>query len=300
MRILIQFPEGLKQKAMDIKKRYESEGHEVFLSASACYGACDLALDEARWIEADKIVHFGHNRFLKAEIAVPVEYIEYSIDIDIDALRGVLGHLEGYWRIGLATTVQHIHQLEGMKAFFERNGKTVLIGKGCIAERPGQILGCDGGAVKSVEKEADAIVFVGSGLFHALAIDVQKPALVFNPLDSSVKDIRKEAERLRKKRNGAIAKALTSKSFGILLSTKPGQFSLSNAKWAKRELEKRGFECAILVANELEPMTVKNFMAFDCLVNTACPRMSDDSEEYGRALLDISMLKRALDLMDSS
>lgn len=300
MRILIQFPEGLKQKAMELKQGYEREGHEVFLSASPCYGACDLALDEARWIKADRIVHFGHNRFLKDDPGVPVEYLDYPIDVDISALKAVLGHLEGSRSIVLATTVQHIHQLEEMKAFFEENGKRVLIGKGAVAERPGQILGCDAGAVKSVEKDADAVVFVGSGLFHPLALDVERPVFVFNPVDSSVKDIRDEVERLRKRRKGAIAKALTCKNFGILLSTKPGQFSLANAEWAKKELEERGLECAILVANELEPMALNNFMVFDCFVNTGCPRMSDDSEEFGKPVLDVSMFRELLSILDSA
>ena len=300
MRILIQFPEGLKQKAMEIKKQYEAEGHQVFLSASPCYGACDLALDEARWIKADKIVHFGHNRFLKGDFGIPVEYLDYPIDIDIGALEAVLGHLEGSGSIVLATTVQHIHQVDEMKAFFEESGKKVLIGRGERAEKPGQILGCDVGAVKSVEKEADAVVFVGSGLFHLLALDVEKPVFVFNPVDSSVKDVKEGVERLRKRRKGAIAKALTCKSFGILLSTKPGQLSLANAEWARKELEKRGLECAVLVANELEPMALKNFMVFDCFVNTGCPRMSDDSEEFGKPILDVAMFHQFLSILDSA
>ena len=63
MKILLQFPEGLKQKAVEIAKKYEKKGDVVFLSAAPCYGACDLALDEARAIGAKKIIHFGHSPF---------------------------------------------------------------------------------------------------------------------------------------------------------------------------------------------------------------------------------------------
>jgi 2-(3-amino-3-carboxypropyl)histidine synthase len=298
MRIIIQFPEGLKQKAVQISKEYEGQGHQVFLSASACYGACDLALDEARWIKADKIVHFGHNRFVRNDVGIQVEYVDYKIDVDIGRLEVILPHIKESKSIALATTVQHIHQLDEMKSFFEKHGKKVHIGKGERAEKPGQILGCDGGAVKKVERDSDAIVFIGSGLFHPLALDVAKPAYVFNPVDSSVKDIRPEVERLRKKRRGAIAKALSCKSFGILLCTKPGQFSLAGAEWARKELEKRGLGCAILVANELEPMTLNNFMTFDCFINTACPRMADDTEEFGKPILNVDMLNELFALLD--
>ena len=47
MRILLQFPEGLKQEALSHAKKLEKEGNEVFISASPTFGACDLALDEA-------------------------------------------------------------------------------------------------------------------------------------------------------------------------------------------------------------------------------------------------------------
>jgi 2-(3-amino-3-carboxypropyl)histidine synthase len=300
MKILLQFPEGLKQKATEIAKKYEAEGHEVFLSASACYGACDIALDEARWIKADKIIHFGHNRFVKTKLSIPVEYINYSVDVDVESLAAALEHLKNYKTIALATTVQHIHQIDDMKAFFEKNGKNVLFGKGERADKPGQILGCDAGAIRSVEKNADAIVFVGNGMFHPLALDTDKPVFVFNPSDSSVKHLSQEIEKLRKKRRGAIAKALMCKRFGILISTKVGQFGIVQANWVKKELERRGFECAVLVANELEPLAIANFMSFDCLVNTACPRMADDNEKFEKPILNVDMLKQFFEIIDAN
>ncbi len=299
MRILLQFPEGLKQKAAELAKSYEKEGHEVILSASACYGACDLALDEARWLDAEKIVHFGHNRFVQGKLPIEVEYVEYRIDIDVDGMKALLPLLEGKRSVALATTIQHVHQLAEMRAFLERNGKAVLVGHGERAKEEGQILGCDAGAIKKVEKDADAVVFVGEGNFHPLAIDSDKPAFAYNPSSGSARDIGPDIDRLRKRRKGAIAAALSCRRYGILISTKPGQINMPIAQWAKKELEKRGLEAQILAANELEPMAVKNFMSFDCLINTACPRMADDSEEFGKPLLNPEMLIELLRLLDS-
>jgi 2-(3-amino-3-carboxypropyl)histidine synthase len=298
MRILLQFPEGLKRKGLELAKDYESEGHEVFLSASACYGACDLALDEARWIKADKIVHVGHNRFIRAELPIPVEYVPYPVDIEIGALAAALPHLEGYTDIALGTTVQHVHQFGQMKEFLESNGKRVFAEAGEMATEKGQVLGCDASAITKVQDKVEAVLFVGSGMFHPLAIDIDKPVFVFNPNDGSVKDVKAEVERLRKRRKGAIAKALTCQSFGILLSTKPGQFNMSMARWARDELRMRGLSCAILVSNELDPMSVNNYMDFEAYVNTACPRLSDDQERYGRPVLNIGMLKQMFSMLD--
>jgi 2-(3-amino-3-carboxypropyl)histidine synthase len=299
MRILLQFPEGLKQKALELSGKYESEGHEVILSASPCYGACDIAVDEARWLEADKIVHFGHNRFLKADLGIPVEYVECAIDIDVSALAAALPAIRGYGRIALATTVQHVHQLREMRAFFEKNGKTVLTARGERAETEGQVLGCDAGAVTKIAGDVDAVLFVGSGMFHALAIDIGKPVFACDPSTGRVQDIGAEAEKLRRRRKGALAKALTCKRFGILLSTKSGQFNLAQAEWAKAELRRRGFVAAILAANEFEPLTVNNFRVFDAYITTACPRMADDSAEWGRPVLTTSLLKDFFALVDA-
>jgi len=304
MRILLQFPEGLKQKALEIAKRYESEGHEVFLSASACYGACDISLDEARWVKADKIIHFGHSRFVKAELPIPVEYVEYHVEIDVDGLAAALPLLEGK-KIALATTIQHVKQLDAMRAFLEKNGKTVLIGKGIRSSEPGQVLGCDAIAISSVADKADAILFVGNGMFHALAMDADMldrkdmPIIVYDPYSKKARDIRKDIEMLRKKRRGAIIKALSCKRFGIMVSTKTGQFALAQARKIKKDLEKRGFDAEILVANELEPLSLNNFLVFDCYINTACPRMADDAEEFGKPVLNYDMIEDLFKFMDA-
>ena len=157
MRILLQFPEGLKQEALKHAKRLEAEGNDVFISASPTYGACDLALDEARNIGADKLVHFGHAEFNKVDFNV--EYVEYSIDAPLDMLEKALPLLEGRDAIGVVVTIQQIHQLPVVKEFFERNGKRVVIGKPYgFAKKQGQILGCDIGSAASIDSKVDAFV----------------------------------------------------------------------------------------------------------------------------------------------
>jgi 2-(3-amino-3-carboxypropyl)histidine synthase len=127
MRILLQFPEGLKQKALEHAKLLEREGNEVFISASPTYGACDLAIDEAKNIKAEKLVHFGHGEFHHVDFNV--EYVEYHMDAPLSLLADSLELLKGFERIGIVTTIQHVHQLDEIRAFYERNGKVAIIGK---------------------------------------------------------------------------------------------------------------------------------------------------------------------------
>ncbi len=296
MRILLQFPEGLKKEAVKYAEKYESQGHQVFLSGSSCYGACDLALDEAKAIHADKIIHFGHAPFLRGKLPMEVEYVEWKIDIDLENFEKAIKQLN-FNSVALATTVQHIHQLDEMKKILERDGKKVFIAKGALAAYPGQVLGCDAGAVTNAAGKADAIVFVGEGNFHALAIDIAKPVFVIHPKSGQIRQINEDIERLRKKRKGAILAAVDAKAFGILVSTKPGQFNLILAEKMKKELEALGKRAEILVCNEISASALNNFMSFECYVVTACPRLADDRETFGKPVLNPGMYSDFMRIM---
>ncbi len=300
MRILLQFPEGLKREALKYQEKYEKEGHEIFIASAPCYGGCDLPLDEARWIKADKIVHFGHAKFVKKDLPIEVEYIPYNIDVNLQAIKKAAMQLKQYNNIGLATTVQHVHQFEEMKNIFELQSQHVFAEKGYWAINVGQVLGCDSLGLKAVEKKVDAFVFVGDGMFHALAIDFEtdKPVFVIHPQTGQLRQINEEIKKLKKKRKGSILAAVEAKTFGILVSTKVGQFLLGSARLTKKELEKRGKRAIILVSNEIEPLPLNNFMLFDCYINTACPRIVDDVEEFGKPILSIEMLREVFEIID--
>ena len=299
MKILLQFPEGLKQKALEEADRLQKEGHQVFISSSPCYGACDLCLDEARALKADKIIHFGHSEYLHGKQEIPVEYVEWKVDVPIENLSAALPHLKGMEKIALVTTVQHIHQFPKMKEFFEKNGISVLSGKGCFAKYEGQVLGCDPTAALSVAEHADCILFIGTGKFHPTSIISDKPVFSFDPFAKAFADLSPEIKKLRKKRQGALAKALDAKIFGILISTKPGQFCLQIAEWAKKELEAKGKKAYLLVSNEINPLSLENFRKIDCYINTACPRLSEDTEMFRKPILNAAGLKELLGLFGS-
>ena len=172
MRILLQFPEGLKQEALKHAKKLEAEGNEVVVSATPTFGACDLAIDEAKNIKADKLVHFGHAEFHHVDFNV--EYVPYPIDADLSILERSLEPLKPFGKIGLMTTIQHIHQLESAAEFFRKNGKEVVIGRPYgFDKKSGQILGCDAGSAASIDRSVEALVYFGGGMFHPLGKSVR-------------------------------------------------------------------------------------------------------------------------------
>lgn len=292
MKILLQFPEGLKKEAIRYADRYRKEGHEVILSASACYGGCDLAFDEARAIGAEKIVHFGHAPFLRSTL-IPVEYIEWHENVNLENIAKAVKKISER-KIALATTVQHINQLNEIKKIFEKEGKEILIGKGSFTAYEGQILGCDFGAI--VNKKAEAAVIVASGRFHAAGAFVEYPVYSIHPQTGEIQKM-KDLEKVKKIRKAAIIKALEAKNFGVLVSTKPGQFRLSLANEIAKKIRTYGRNAEVIVANELNPSTIKNFM-FDALVNTACPRIADDRESYEIPIINADCVDELFKLWD--
>ena len=66
-RVLLQFPEGLKPEGPRIAKIVEKTGALPIISADPCYGACDVAINEAESLGVDLIVHFGHAKLVSIE-----------------------------------------------------------------------------------------------------------------------------------------------------------------------------------------------------------------------------------------
>jgi 2-(3-amino-3-carboxypropyl)histidine synthase len=298
MRILLQFPEGLKQKALEYAKKLEGDGNEVFVSASPTYGACDLAIDEARAIGAEKLVHYGHAEFQHVDFNV--EYVFYTVDAPLDILERSLEQLKPYNTISIVTTIQHVHQLEKVRQFYENKGKKVIIGKPYgFAKQRGQILGCDIGSAASVDSQVDAHVYFGGGIFHPLGavLHTTKPFLAVEPFTNTIEFMDGYRETYRRRKMGKIAASLDAKRFGIVVSTKNGQHNLELAKLIKQRIEKAGLQAAILVSNSVDFTSLENMREFDAFVNTACPRIAvDDTTRLSKPMLSANELMEVLAL----
>lgn len=297
MRVLLQLPEGLKSKAFKLAEKLERKGDEVILSCSPCYGGCDVAVEEARRCGADRIVQYGHSEF-KIKSSVPVEFVEYRTPAKFKRVMGrALKELKSFRRVGLVTTVQHIGQLGEIKRFLERNGKIVLVGKhGERARYNGQLLGCDVGSVKSIERKVDCFLFFGGGLFHAVggAVATEKPFLAVDPFLRKVRWMKEERERELGRRKGALLVAVEARRFGVICSTKPGQFNFKLARKVKEMLERSGRSAKVLVCNEVSYESLNNFTEIDCFINTACPRIAEDYERIKKPMLNAEEVKKLI------
>lgn len=298
MKILLQFPEGLKREALKHAKKLEAEGNEVVISASPTFGACDLAIDEARKVGAEKLVHFGHAEFHHVDFNV--EYVPYEINASLEVLPNTLDMLKEFNKICLLTTIQHVHQLPDVKRFYEENGKEVVLNRpNGFAKVNGQVLGCDDGNVMVLDRQVDAFVYFGGGLFHPLGALLQttKPFFIADPFQNRVECIDGMRETYRKRSRGKVLASLDAKNFGILVSTKNGQYNMNLARILKKRIEGYGLNAAILVSNTLDFDSINNMLEFDAFVNTACPRIAiDDTERLRKPLLSANELMEVLKL----
>ncbi len=293
-RVLIQLPEGLKSEATHIVKAIEALGVQAIVSANPCYGACDLATDEAESLDADLIVHYGHSKMLKHE-RFPTIYVESRATLGIDkVVEKALLIIEKWQRIGLVTTIQHVQTLDNAREILIHAGKTVMIGDARRLSYPGQVIGCDFSNAVSIANDVDAFLFIGGGRFHALgvALSTSKPTIVADPYENSVYSVNHEAQKILKQRWANMEKAKTAKTFGVLIGLKPGQKKLESALQIKEKLEKNGRIACLLSAREITPEMTINFVTLDAFVNTACPRISlDDVSKFAKPVLT---LKEAL------
>ena len=63
-RVLLQLPEGLKPKAKEIQEYLEKHTKvDILIWGASNYGACDIPI-EARNVQVDLIVHYGHSQWV--------------------------------------------------------------------------------------------------------------------------------------------------------------------------------------------------------------------------------------------
>ena len=286
--VFLQLPEGLKPEAPHIASIIEEAGALPIVSTDPCYGACDLAISEAKLLGADLIIHYGHTP-MTLNTDVPIVYVEARAKISIkEALAKAVPYLESWSKIGLVTTVQHVHQLDEAKNILRNAGKTVFVGDADPVKYPGQVIGCDFSNAQSVSEKVEAYLFVGGGRFHdmGVALATGKPTIIADPYEKRAYPIHGEVRRVIKQRWGNISEAKKAKSFGVLISLKSGQMRLRDAINIKEKLEQNGLNATLLALKEVTSNGLMPFPGIDAFINTACPRLSlDDAQSFRKPLL---------------
>jgi 2-(3-amino-3-carboxypropyl)histidine synthase len=264
--VALQFPAGLKRRGFTVAQELRAAGFAVILSGDPCYGACDLALDALD--VADVLVHFGHAPVGHHDRVI---HEPVSMDYDPEIVRRVLPLLRGP-RVGLVTTVQHVHLLAAVAEVLRGAGfDPVVAGGSGRTPHPGQVLGCSFRAAR--ETGAGEILFVGTGLFHPLGVQLATGARVvaLDPYTGQAEEV--SADRFLRQRFGLIERARDAERIGVIVSSKSGQQRLELA----RRLAGLSDRAVLVMMREVTPEGLLD-LGCDAYVNTACPRLAYDDQ----------------------
>lgn len=297
--VALQFPEGLKRQAWQFADELKKHGYYVIISGSPCWGACDL--DVAALNEADILIHYGHAPVDDTE-GVIYEYLTQDIfagdggdkrlptpDEFTALLKEAVSLFgaESPEKIGLVTTIQHVHELPRVAELLKgMNIKGVIAEGGSRTPYAGQILGCSYGAARNTG--CGNILFIGTGVFHPTGIalsagvcgDTDSPdgksatVVALDPFMKRVQLI--NTDKLLRQRFAKIEKARSAERFGIIVSKKSGQ----RREELARRLLSLSDKAYLVSLGEITPDSLLN-LGFDAYVNTSCPRLAyDDQARY--------------------
>ena len=272
----LQASEGLKMATPLIAKQISKlTGAEVFISGDPCYGACDVDMRLCQ--EVDLMLHLGHSEL--GEGPSNVIFLEARMR---DDLRGVVQKAAAKLksrRVGVTTTIQHIHKLEvALEVLRDEGIEGVLGPAGGRIRHPGQVLGCCYSTARG--QNVEEYLFIGTGQFHPLGIALAtgKRVVVADPVSGNVSEI--DTDPMLRRRFGAISRAMDAGKFAVLVSKKPGQKRLELARRLKALGEARGLEMFLVYLDNIEPDRLLNLGA-EAAISTACPRVAlDDAAKY--------------------
>jgi len=169
--------------------------------------------------------------------------------------------------IALVYSIQYMPLAKKIKKELEENynKKTTLFQ---------QVLGCSN-IKPDLTKDTQAVLLVGSGVFHALELYYNSKIPVYILGEDNFKEITKEdMDSFKKNKKASYMNFLNSDQVGIIITTKPGQKRFSRALEIKEKIENKFDKKAYLfISDEIDSPEFENFPEIKSWVNTACPRL---------------------------
>ncbi len=300
-KILLQAPNGLKPLLKYIINCLQKDLKtiDLYVSGSPSYGSCDLAVDEAKVIGADAIIHLGHTMYpyMGYDIDIPVLYVPvyYKGTISDEIIKRLLSYVtrEGIESVIIIASIQYV---KIAKMIYEKLGnygvRVVKAKREKEFMEDFQILGCYYSVLD--EEDYDAIIVVSSGLFHGIGACLYKPfakTLLVDPVREEIMDLSNECKRILAKRFYLISSLVNKgyKSVVITTGTRPGQYRYSLVKTLEETFTKDDCSVYKVVVNYIDKnvlISLDNAFKPDFFIITNCPRLPiDDLGDFYKPVL---------------
>ncbi|HXT83303.1 MAG TPA: diphthamide biosynthesis enzyme Dph2 [Verrucomicrobiae bacterium] len=274
-------PEPLLPKIQKVSETIEKKYKITsYIIGERSWGSCDLNTQAAEMLNVDILFNIGHTIALE-KFGDKIFMINAFDDISFDkvAIKCADALKFKFKNISLVTDSQHIPQISKVKKIFEKNGFSVMIGKGKGQLTDAQIFGCEFYPVHNIANDIEAFIFLGQSRFHSIgvALSTEKPTYMLDPYFEEFTLINEDAEMIKKKSILSIYKSLDAKKIGIIIGLKEGQFAKIKALEIRKELNKLGMETQLIAFNEISDEKLQNLKEIDAFIQVACPRLGTDN-----------------------
>ncbi len=289
-RIGLEAPDGLLSALVPLAKRIEERyGVETVILLDHTWGTCDLVNFDAKRLGVDLVLNIGHS--------IGVEKLgryTYLIDAEYDVDFGqVLEHAAAVIKrknlepVGVVTISNHksyimeaIHRLQKL-GIDARKGEA----EGALFD--GQVFGCNFHSARNIAKDVNSFIFLGQSRFHAMGVYLatRRPTFMADPFFNEVVDVNPEGDKFERKAILSIYKAKDANTIGIITSLKEGQFFRSQAYKVKSDLESLGRNVVMFSLREITAERLQAIRNVDAFIETACPRVAMDNENFDRPVL---------------
>ncbi|MCX8204285.1 MAG: diphthamide biosynthesis enzyme Dph2 [Candidatus Nezhaarchaeota archaeon] len=300
-RVALQLPEGLKPYASYLADVIQREtGCTPILLGDPCYGACDIAWDEAARLGVDLLIHFGHNEPALKEGRVDTLYVDCYAEGEATEVVKMAEHLlrNRGKRIGLCTTLQYVQMLKEAANVLESIGFEVYVARPAKPNlKPGQVIGCDYTSGKHLQSNVDCLLFIGGGVMHPLGLGLSTglPVIAADPIAKKLLDVEPYVKKTASIKLRDITTASEAKKFGVLIGLKPGQYRPRLIEKVVRELNRAKKEVLLIACREVTPSLEANFPDVESFVVTSCPLLAFfEREGFRRPLLTPKELQLSL------
>ena len=301
--ILLSCPDGYLTKVQQLASKIEKEYNvRTIISADPTYGCCDIMDDDASRLGTDIAFHIGHNSAIK-RIGKRTVLIDVHEDVDFTkVIKESLSSLKKYNQLGICTISQYLHQLDNTKKTLEELGFNICIGEGQERLLDGQIMGCRFSPVFNIRDKIDALVFLGQSRFHAIgvALSTGRPTIMLDPYLTIAEDVTPLAEKWLKRSILQIYKARDAERFGVIIGLREGQNLFKRAVQVRMKLLDYGKEVQMITLREITEDRLSTFTNIDGFIQTACPRISIDGENFSKPILSIPQIETLFRIWDGN
>ncbi|XP_027136512.1 2-(3-amino-3-carboxypropyl)histidine synthase subunit 1 isoform X1 [Larimichthys crocea] len=277
-RVALQLPEGLQMFACviaDIIERFTEA--DTIVMGDVTYGACCVDDFTARALGADFMVHYGHSCLIPIDSTAGIKMLYVFVDIQMDNahfLETVKLNFPPGQSLALVSTIQFVAALQAVSTALKPE-YDVLVPQ-CRPLSPGEILGCTS---PRLERNVNAIIYLGDGRFHLESIMIANPDIPAYRYDPYSKVFTREYydhEAMRALRLQAIDKARSAQRWGLILGTLGRQGSPKVLEHLESRLQTLGKPFTRVLLSEIFPSKLDLMSDVDAWIQIACPRLSID------------------------